>query len=332
MPRRARPRRSRSTTSSAASRTTATGTACSAGIYISHMRLATYEHLIAAEDLAETATGHARRRRACSTSTWTASTTSGSPSPGQVVTIDLAEGAGIGGWDIRAVRHALAAVMRRRPEAYHETLRAHERGGSSRRRGGRWRGGRRVAATARAAVLRPRSTTSCTKEPGLADQLHYDPYERRSGLVRFLAPADRRRRRGRPPSRSSSGRRRWPVRGRLARRSERLVLTRDATVRTEPGLRRSGSSRSVAIGGDRRSPDPVRDGRGREHRPTVPVQARLGIEWTLTMLGGGGNPSAWWEVDGERHGARRPRHGRRDVATLEPGQRLHRHRDRHHRL
>ena len=44
--------------------------------------------------------------------------------PGQVVTVDLDGGAGIGGWDIRAVRHALAAVMRRRPEAYHETLRA----------------------------------------------------------------------------------------------------------------------------------------------------------------------------------------------------------------
>ena len=24
------------------------------------------------------------------------------------------------------------------------------------------------------------------------------------------------------------------------------------------------------------------------------------IEWTTTMLGGGGNPAAWWEVAGER--------------------------------
>jgi alpha-amylase len=29
-------------------------------------------------------------------------------------------------------------------------------------------------------------------------------------------------------------------------------------------------------------------------------EARLGIEWALTMLGGGGNPGAWWEIDGER--------------------------------
>ncbi len=100
------------------------------GIYISHMRLATYEHLIAAEDLAEAAADSYVRSelrdldmdgidevRLADT--------------GQVVTIDLDEGAGIGGWDIRPVRHALAAVLRRRPEAYHETLRAHEAQGDA---------------------------------------------------------------------------------------------------------------------------------------------------------------------------------------------------------
>jgi alpha-amylase len=33
-----------------------------------------------------------------------------------------------------------------------------------------------------------------------------------------------------------------------------------------------------------------------------PLRARLGLEWATTMLGGGGNPSAWWEVDGQRAG------------------------------
>ncbi len=90
------------------------------GIYISHMRLATYEHLIAAEDLAETGGAARSSPPSCATSTWTASTRSAWPAPGQVVTVDLDGGAGIGGWDIRAVRHALASVMRRRPEAYHD--------------------------------------------------------------------------------------------------------------------------------------------------------------------------------------------------------------------
>ena len=96
------------------------------GIYISHMRLATYEHLIAAEDAADARgpRGRARPSTACGsrTSTSTASPRSSWRPPGQVVTVKPSEGAGIGRWDIRAVRHALAAVLRRRPEAYHETL------------------------------------------------------------------------------------------------------------------------------------------------------------------------------------------------------------------
>ena len=53
------------------------------GVYISHMRLATYEHLIAAEDLAETG-GRARSTRPSRwTSTSTASTRSGSRPPGR---------------------------------------------------------------------------------------------------------------------------------------------------------------------------------------------------------------------------------------------------------
>mgnify|MGYP002133417108 CR=1 FL=1 len=95
------------------------------GIYISHMRLATYEHLIAAEDLAD----------GTSAATATAQLIDLDmdglddirlADAGQVVTIDPNDGGGIGGWDVRAARHALAAVMRRRPEAYHETLRQHE--------------------------------------------------------------------------------------------------------------------------------------------------------------------------------------------------------------
>ena len=61
---------------------------------------------------------------------------------GQIVAVKLDEGGGIGRWDLRAAGHPLAAVMRRRPEAYHETLREHDgaapttpaAGGAERRR------------------------------------------------------------------------------------------------------------------------------------------------------------------------------------------------------
>ncbi len=78
-------------------------------------------------------------------------------SAGQNVLIDPAEGAGIGQWDLRASRVALASVLRRRPEAYHEKL-------------------RKMADAARKELVR---------------HLVYDDHERRSGLVRILDPAGR---------------------------------------------------------------------------------------------------------------------------------------------
>ena len=99
---------------------------------------------------------------------------------GQVVAVKPGEGGGIGGWDIRAARHALAAALRRRPEAYHETLRAHDA---------------KVASAAAGAGPadgdggdKPTSIHDIVmvKEEGLAARLLYDDHERRSGLVRFL--------------------------------------------------------------------------------------------------------------------------------------------------
>ncbi len=95
------------------------------GIYISHMRLATYEHLIAAEDIADADAGAFDAAESVDLD-MDGFDEVRLASAGQVITIDPNEGAGIGGWDIRPVRHNLAAVMRRRPEAYHDLLRQHD--------------------------------------------------------------------------------------------------------------------------------------------------------------------------------------------------------------
>jgi hypothetical protein len=291
------------------------------GIYISHMRLATYEHLIAAEDLADTTAdglsatesrdldldGHDDVRLA---------------GPGQVVTVSLAEGAGIGGWDIRAVRHALAAVMRRRPEAYHDTLRAHEAGLAASVEAREPSGGTKAAmedshddggdGSGPASI----HDLVMAKESGLADQLHYDGYERRSGLVRFLA--------------ADTDAAAWAAAGALelsdavdgsyavtTLEAGRLVVTRDVTVATRAGPAIVRVVKTIAIGGDRRSPTLSLTVTVENHG-RAPVKARLGLEWTLTMLGGGGNPAAWWEVAGERsaHDARGAAAG---VSTLGQG-------------
>lgn len=266
------------------------------GIYISHMRLATYEHLIAAEDLADTAAGElvAAELRDLDMDGQDDVRLAG---PGQVVTVDLTSGAGIGGWDIRPVRHALGAVLRRRPEAYHETLRDHDA---------------RIAGAA-ASTSNPGAPASIhdivtTKEAGLASQLHYDPYERRSGLVRLL-PVDT-----------------TPLAWATGQATElgdavdaafeidilepgRLVTSRLASVAAKGGALAVRVVKELRLGGDRRSPtlDLVVT---LENRSDRPLEGLLGLEWTLTMLGGGGNPSAWWDVDGQRTG-----HDGRGTAT-----------------
>jgi alpha-amylase len=213
-----------------------------------------------------------------------------------VVTVDLASGAGIGSWDVRPVRHALAAVMRRRPEAYHETLRAHEAA--------------QVQAAAAHAVRDGKDGNGpasihdivLIKERGLSDQLHYDPYERRSGLVRFLAP-------GTDAASWASARAAElgdAIDGAFdVERLEldRLVATRDAMVSC-PGSSAPTAVRvtkEFLLGGGRRDPT-LELALTVENRSGQAIEALLGLEWTLTMLGGGGNPSAWWEVGGVRTG------------------------------
>ncbi|MFL5778393.1 MAG: alpha-amylase/4-alpha-glucanotransferase domain-containing protein [Chloroflexota bacterium] len=252
------------------------------GIYISHMRLATHEHLIAAEDLAD----RSRSGRDARRSQVADLDLDGRPevllsAPGQVVSIDPAEGGGIGTWDIRAARHALTAVMRRRPEAGHARLRqAAAPGGVD-----------------RSAVTSIHELVSA-KEPGLAAALRYDAYERRSGLVRLLPPA-------------------WTAESwadgsadpgdlvsapfELVEVLADLVRMRGAgAIRT--GRRRSqavGAETELTLGGGRRRPT-LRVRLSVDNRSGSRIDGRVGLEWNLTMLGGGGNPAAWYEVGAER--------------------------------
>jgi alpha-amylase len=263
------------------------------GIYISHMRLATFEHLIAAEDLAD---GDVISAAAVDTDL-DGIDEALLAGPGQTVIVDIAEGGAVGSWDIRAVRHALAAVLRRRPEASHATLLEHAE---------------------MANAHDPAGTTSIhelvrVKEPGLADLLHYDAYERRSGHVRFLEPA------ATPTGWADAS---TPELGDFV--TEPFELT--GLDESDVSLRRDGSveggggplpvrvEKAFRVGGDRRSP---RLGQvvAVENCSDHALTTRLGIEWNLTMLGGGGNPAAWYEVGGEQtaHDASGVRNGVTEV-------------------
>ncbi|HYL41028.1 MAG TPA: alpha-amylase/4-alpha-glucanotransferase domain-containing protein, partial [Candidatus Binatus sp.] len=239
------------------------------GIYIAHMRAATLEQLIAAEDLADSALGRLDGA-AVADLDLDGRDEVRLATPGQVITVDLDEGAGIGSWDLRAARHALTAVLRRRPERDHLLLRAAEA---------------RAAAAANAdaeargdsAAGAPASTPASiheivrTKEPGLADRLRYDEYERRSGLVRALPleadPADWAAGGGTdlgmpaaPTSLVDLGERR------LVTASQTTIDGQAVTLRRE-----------LVIGGGRLDPS-LRLGLTVEHRGRAPLRVRLGLE------------------------------------------------------
>jgi hypothetical protein len=264
------------------------------GIYISHMRLATYEHLIAAEDAADQAARAAGE--AVDGVRLEDVDLDGVPevvlaTVGQVVAVKPSEGAGIGSWDVRAVRHALAAVLRRRPEATHETLVAHER-----------RLAEQAGPAALAADVGSIHDRVSTKEPGLADHIAYDRYERRSGLVHLLAPATTPAAFARAAAAEYGDFVAGQFRVEATGGDGALAwvrLVRDGVASTPAGSLPVRVEKTIAAGGDRRAPTLSLEVRV-ENRGAGPLETTLAVEWATTMLGGGGNPAAYYLLDGRR--------------------------------
>ena len=132
------------------------------------------------------------------------------------------------------------------------------------------------------------------KEEGLAARLHYDDHERRSGLVRFLAPdvapetvaiaADAELGDFRDGE--------WQL-ARLA--PGEVSLSRDGTALGQPFT----IGKTIRLAGGRLDPRLVIELELR-HGGTEPIETRLGLELSLHLLGGGGNPSAWYAVGDAR--------------------------------
>jgi len=272
------------------------------GIYIAHMRAATFEHLIAAEDIADAELGSLEAAELADLDLDGRDEVR-LATAGQVVTVELDEGSGIGSWDLRAPRHALAAVLRRRPEAYHEILRAHEAKAASSGHGAAGAGGASEAASIHYVVR--------TKEAGLAARLMYDGYERRSGLFRALpsnaTPADWRAGGG-----DDLG---DPAAPTVIRElGERRVVTESRTTIAGQPVR---IERSIELDGGRLDPT-LASSVTVTNLGDGSIAARLGVEWVTLLLGGGGNPAAWWDVAGRR-GSHDGSGEVSDISTLSQG-------------
>ncbi len=287
------------------------------GIYIVHMRLATYAHLIAAEEIADRAQARdARPVRPPDAASVPALHAPGDgaalldvdldgvpeaylATPGEVVVVDLAEGAGIGSWDLRATRMALASVMRRRPEAYHAILKAHEEAAApAQAPATQAREPAAVRAGDAAAPAEPSDTEApktihdivTAKEPGLSRLLVYDRHERRSALVHVV------------PAGSDTDAFRRQDQEELADLVDdpyrvvrlvdgELVVERDGRLSGEPVLAR----KRLRVGGGRLDPW-IAFELTVEHRGETPVRADLIVEWNVDLAGGGGNPAAFYAV------------------------------------
>jgi alpha-amylase len=259
------------------------------GVYITHMRLATFEHLIAAEDIAD---GTYRRTNAGAAlpALLTDLDLDGTnelqlANAGARLQIDPAEGGAITSFDLRAPHHALLAVMRRRPEAYHEKLRAHAKAEAA---------GTTANPVSESGGVASIHDIVSVKEPGLAAKLQYDDYERRSALLR-LYPA------------GTSGRAiadgvAKPI-GSLA--STPWVLTahddRSATLTAtqQIGGTTIAATRAIRLAGGRMDPTLAVE-TTLAHTGGPALSAVLDEEWNLMLLGGGGNPAAHWTAAGVR--------------------------------
>ncbi|HWH24650.1 MAG TPA: alpha-amylase/4-alpha-glucanotransferase domain-containing protein [Candidatus Limnocylindria bacterium] len=237
------------------------------GIYLCHMRLATLAELIAAEDIAlgdRGATGVADHDLDGVDEVLIGT-------GGQTVLVDPAEGGGIGSWDLRASRHALASVMRRRPEAYHAQLRRMEQSAAE---------GRAVEGKTATSI----HEQLLAKEGGLSALLAYDEHERRSGLVRVLVD-------GSPVG--DFDRAGWSVEEAtdsavwLRREVDQLTLRKGIVLAGDRSESELGLEVELANAGARQ------------------LDAGLEVEWNINLLGGGGNPAAFYRVDGRgsRHDA-----------------------------
>jgi len=80
---------------------------------------------------------------------------------------------------------------------------------------------------------------------------------------------------------------------------ERATLVRDGRVRVGGDPIPVRVTKDIAVGGDRATPT-LEETVTLENRSSFAIDALVAVEWATTMLGGGGNPAAFYEVDGVR--------------------------------
>jgi 4-alpha-glucanotransferase len=262
------------------------------GIYINHMRMATMSHLIAAEDLADKVAAADHDTEPDPYGARLADTDLDAVDevlvcgPNQTIVVDPEHGAGISNWDLRASRMALGSVLRRRPEAYHADLIAHERAAERRDEFG---------ASSDASAPKTIHEMVAVTESGLSSKLHYDHHERRSGLVHIL-PAG-----GTSVEGLASATYQELgdfVEGRfemIHMAADRLVARRTGSVTKPGGHFPLTIEKRFTFSGGRLDPS-LELAINVENPGNLEASFELAVEWNINLMGGGHNPDAWYET------------------------------------
>ena len=259
------------------------------GIYLFHIRAANFEHLLAAEAMAD-----AERHGDGPWIAWAADDFDRDAIPeillesdAQNLYFDLAEGGSCFEWDWRAKRFNLLNVLSRRAEGYHDELRqAAEEG--------------RLCVPGHDERL-PDETVVRVKEPDLHQKLTFDRYRRASFLDHFLQPDVTLEAFARCEYGEAGDFVGQPYESAVeeSEAALTLTLTRDGHVWQGPRFALLRLEKRIALRGDSTS---VTATYTLTNIGDCPVETRLGVESNWAMLGGNG-PGAYYAVPGRENAA-----------------------------
>ena len=268
------------------------------GIYMGHVRSAIYHHLIKAENAADRARFGSNHWQRYEFTDFDRDSQNELliESDIQNLYIDLQRGGTLFEWDMRRSEHNLLAVMTRREESYHQTLREYE---LERRKRLATAAAKTLTTQVESESAEPASphTTVRTKEPDLDRLLVIDSYRRASLIDHFLAPGT---------TLSLFAEARFEEQGNFVEQPYAadvhqneegisVALTRDGHVRRAGAL----------------APIPVRISKllflpsdkeqlvvryAIENKGEARLQTRFACEWNMHLLGGGSNDQAYYHV------------------------------------
>ncbi len=262
------------------------------GIYMNHVRSAIYHHLIKAENAADSARYGTQTWQRYEWTDFDRDTQDELliESDQQNVYLDVQHGGSLFEWDIRRSAHNMSSVMTRHQESYHQTLREYE---AERRRN--------ASETAQSGEDQPTSphTTIRTKEPDLDQYLTVDRYKRHSLLDHFLPL-------GLPLANFVQTRYEelgdfvaGPYETQVEQNEHgiNVLMTRTGQVRRAGAL----SSLAVTVTKHLSVPAGIEQLIIRytlENQGQARLQCNFACEWNMNLLGGGGNPQAYYLVKG----------------------------------